>query len=68
VTGPRRTLRFGAVGGKTYTLQFRDSLGAGSWLKLADVPAPAVTGTLEVVDPNAGSSTRFYRIVTPTQP
>jgi len=63
-------LRFHAVAGKTYTVQYRESLAAGAtWLKLMDVPAAQSSQTVELSDtnPNA-SSVRYYRIVTPQQP
>ena len=59
-------IRFTAVAGQTYTVQYRDSLSAGGWLKLADVQP--VTQSVEVADPTvANSTTRYYRIVTPQQ-
>jgi hypothetical protein len=63
-------LRFSAVAGKTYTVQYRDSLlTGGAWFKLADLPAQSASALVEVNDANSGSSTvRYYRIVTPQQP
>jgi len=59
-------VRFTAVAGQTYTVQYRDSLSAGGWLKLVD--AQAVAQTVEVTDPTiTNSTTRYYRIVTPQQ-
>ena len=59
-------IRFTAVAGQTYTVQYRDSLSAGGWLKLVD--AQAVAQTVEVTDPTVtNSTTRYYRIVTPQQ-
>ena len=59
-------IRFTAVAGQTYTVQYRDSLSAGGWLKLADVQP--VTQSVEVTDPTVtNSTTRYYRIVTPQQ-
>jgi hypothetical protein len=68
ITGANRTLRFDAVAGKTYTVQYRDSLGYGAWQKVADVPVQATAGPAEVVDSDAAALTRFYRAVTPAQP
>jgi len=60
-------IRFTAVAGQTYTVQYRDSLSAGGWLKLTDIQKP-VTQTVEVPDPTVtNSTTRYYRIVTPQQ-
>jgi len=59
-------IRFTAVAGQTYTVQYRDSLSAGGWLKLADVQP--VTQSVEVPDPTVtNSTTRYYRLVTPQQ-
>ncbi len=56
---------FVAAAGQSYTVQYRDSLEAGQWLKLMDVPADTAR-TVIVTDPNAGGvSYRYYRIVSP---
>ena len=44
------TLKFIAVAGKTYTIQYRDSLGTGLWQRLADVPAQPGTGLVSVAE------------------
>lgn len=62
------TLRFRGVAGKTYTLQYCDSLGAGLWQKLADVPARTASGPVTVVDPTPAHEARLYRVVTPIVP
>lgn len=63
------TLRFSAATGKTYTVQYRDSLEAGSWQTLTNVNAQPVAGQVPVNDPGAGTNaTRFYRLVTPALP
>lgn len=69
-TGNVVTLTFTAEAGKSYSVLCRDVLDAAhSWVKLRDVPGQAVTGPYEVTDLNAdASATRFYRLVTPTQP
>ena len=63
-------LTFTAEAGKTYSVLYRDALDAAHpWVKLTNVPAPAMTGAITVQDPNADvSETRFYRLVTPDQP
>jgi len=62
-------IRFTAVAGQSYTVQFRDSLSSGGWSKLSDVPAPVSTGTFEVTDGGmSASASRYYRIVSPQQP
>jgi len=68
-SGDNRVIRFLATAGKTYTLQSRDSLTDGQWLRVADVPAQATTQLVEVPDPAAnGQATRYYRLVTPQLP
>ncbi len=62
-------IRFTAVAGQSYSVQCRDSLGTGSWLKLTDVPSQPLTQTMDVSDSTVtNSATRSYRIVTPQQP
>jgi hypothetical protein len=62
-------IHFNAVAGRTYSVFYRDQVGQGVWLKLADVPAQASTGLVTVNDPVAGGvNGRFYRLVTPSQP
>ena len=65
----RCTLTFTAAAGHTYTVQYRNFLGVGSWQKLNDVAARPTDGPVQVVDPTAGASgQRFYRVVTPATP
>ncbi len=59
-------IHFQAVAGRTYTIQYRSSLGSGIWLKLVDVPAQGTSGPITITDPNVGaSSERYYRLVSP---
>jgi hypothetical protein len=67
VSGQPR-IRFTAVAGRTYTLQYRNSFGAGDWARLIDVPIQATTGLTELVDISATGTQRFYRLVTPATP
>jgi hypothetical protein len=68
-TPPVLRIAFTAVAGQTYTVQYRDSLAGGNWIKLTDVSAPGSTQTVEVTDNGmSASTTRYYRIVTPQQP
>jgi hypothetical protein len=67
--GANVSLRFTAMGGRSYTIQYRDGVSAGVWLKLRDVPSEAATRAVEVDDSTmTGVRDRFYRLVTPTQP
>ena len=60
-------VKFMGLAGSTYTLQSRNSLDAGSWIKVVDLPAQPTTGLREALDSTIGSSSkRFYRIVTPS--
>jgi len=60
-------IRFIARPGKTYTVNFKDSLNEPVWRKLADVIAQSSDHTETVSDPS-GSPARYYRLVTPRQP
>lgn len=64
------TLVIAADAGKTYSVLYRDAFNAANpWVKLADIPAQATSGPVEVLDSSANSSeTRFYQVVTPAQP
>jgi hypothetical protein len=68
-SGGEIVLKFLAVEGKTYTLQYRDAAEGGPWERLADIGAPSVTQIVTVPDPLAETVfQRFYRLVTPTLP
>jgi len=63
------SIRFNAVADRTYTVQYRNSLAAASWLKLTNVPPPLVSGMMDVAVPSATNyNARYYRVVTPCQP
>jgi hypothetical protein len=65
---PSFRISFTALTGLSYTVQYRDSLTAGGWLKLADVPPQAMPQTVLVSDAGtANSPRRYYRVVTPAQ-
>jgi hypothetical protein len=69
VTGGQATLRFVAMPDKTYAVLYRESLDAGNWLTLTNVPAQPVSQEIMVVDPGAGTmEQRFYQLVTPARP
>jgi len=69
VAGGGLDIRFTAVAGKTYSVLRKDDLNSGIWVKLADVPAQNVSGSITVTDAsNNLSSQRFYRLVTPAAP
>jgi Lamin Tail Domain/CotH kinase protein len=61
-------VRFTAVAGKTYTVQYKTALTGAPWIKLLDVPAQASTGPVDASDLAAiGQAQRFYRVITPQQ-
>ena len=62
-------IRFLAAAGKTYTIQYRDSIASGDWLRLTDInaqPVPRMIDLTNLVAP--ASNTRFYRLLTPSLP
>ncbi len=62
-------IRFTAVAGKTYTVQFKTTLADPVWHTLQQVPAQGVTSLREISDPSAATLPQgFYRIATPQQP
>jgi hypothetical protein len=50
------------VSGKTYGVEFKDSLSDSEWQALQP-PAPATGETMTVIDSSGGRAQRFYRIV-----
>ncbi|MEO8429283.1 MAG: thrombospondin type 3 repeat-containing protein, partial [Verrucomicrobiota bacterium] len=59
------TIRFEAMSGKSYSVQYRDSILDGAWKKLADVAAVANNRLVELADtPSSETNVRFYRLVT----
>ena len=67
--GGAQVLRFTAVAGKTYIVQYKTALSDATWLKLADVAGQLTTREIEVQDNAAtGQTQRFYRVVTPAVP
>lgn len=53
---PATVLRFVAVAGRSYTIQYKDSLADSSWLDLGYVTSLEVTGSREIQDaPMSGS-------------
>ncbi|MHB8521724.1 MAG: lamin tail domain-containing protein [Limisphaerales bacterium] len=62
-------VRFTAVAGKSYTVQYRDSLTAGGWQSLGNVVSSPLGGSTEVTDStNPTGAQRYYRLVTPASP
>lgn len=66
---PTVKIRFNAAAGKSYSVQFSDSLQKPNWTKLSDVPSQSLPQAVEVTDPiRSNQQTRYYRVVTPRQP
>jgi hypothetical protein len=62
-------LTFYAASNKTYTVQCRDVLTGGGWLRVSDVLASVTNRVVEVLHPSNGNEPqRFYRLVTPRLP
>ena len=64
--GSDTSLTFEAISGKTYSVEFRDSIDVGIWWKLQDVSGRS--GAVTVNDPEPAVNHRFYRLVTPARP
>jgi len=58
---------FGAISNRTYTVQYTDNLGSGTWSRLADVLALPNNRVESFPDPTY-TTNRFYRAVTPRAP
>ena len=63
-----RTIQWGAISNKTYSVLYADSLTNAAWLKVADVAARPTNWTAVATDTNATSAGRFYKLATPKQP
>lgn len=64
VSASPTVLEFDAVAGKSYLVEYENTLDAASWTLLATSPAGAA-GTRQIPDPSPHPVTRFYRVVTP---
>ena len=59
-------LRVSAVAGRSYTIQYRDTLDAGQWSALTNIAAQAADHATEILDPlPIGVAKKFYRLSTP---
>ena len=67
-SGNNVLIHFYGYAASSYSVQYRNSLSTGAWIKLQNV-FPAANGPVEVVDTiPAGGLSRFYRLVTPAIP
>ncbi len=62
------TFSFQAISNKSYTVQYRNSLSTGSWLRLQDVSLEPVFNRVINVTNTPGLPFRFYQVVTPIAP
>ena len=60
-------IQFDAVSNRTYSVQFKNSWSAASWLTLSDVEARLTNRVETVRDTNTLSAKRLYRLVTSKQ-
>ena len=65
--GEGAKISFSAVAGRSYRLDYRDSLTASGWKSLTSVAAGVADRTVEWVDQGPPSGQRFYRLVTPAE-
>jgi hypothetical protein len=57
-----RLLSIPVVSNRAYTVQYRESLGAGDWLSMTNILAAPTSRTERVTDP-ARTDGRFYRVI-----
>ena len=68
VNGNLFTLGFAVDAGKSYAVQYRNSLSDGGWLSLTNIAWQSTSRSVHIQDPIAeGNGARFYRVVTPAQ-
>ena len=60
-------LSFTGQSNRSYTLQYKDTLGATTWTPLRQVPSAIGTRALKFIDSATGQPERYYRVVTPQQ-
>lgn len=63
--GPGFVISFLARAGKTYVIEYKDSLSDPAWQTLVAIPAPASDTTITHTDPTLLTQ-RFYRVKTPS--
>ena len=61
-------LSFPALAGKSYTIQYKASLGDPDWLHFSDIPATPSGQAVDLIVPTSPGATGFYRLVTPQLP
>ncbi len=61
---PSTVLQFNAAANQGYTVEFKNALTLPSWTLLQSVPA-GTARSVQITDPSAPSSNRFYRLRSP---
>ena len=61
-------LVFYATAFHSYTVQYRDDLGSGNWLRVRDVPLSTLEHLVEDVRVLIDRNKRWYRVITPAMP
>jgi hypothetical protein len=61
------SLGFNATSNRSYSVQYKPSLGDTAWLRLKDVPARSTNHALSLIDTPKSVPSRFYRVVSPAQ-
>ena len=60
-------IQFLAIANRTYSIQYKESLSLAGWVNLRNVDARLTNRMETVLDTNAISAKRFYRLATPQQ-
>jgi hypothetical protein len=69
IQGGLPSIRFSALAGRSYSVQYKNDLIDGPWLTLQQVPAQAATTFMQINDPDGVNvSERFYRVISPQAP
>ena len=58
----RRAIFSPLVAGRTYTVEYRDSLTSGTWQPLTDTTQSDAGNERTITDPAAAGATKFYRV------
>ena len=66
--GINTVVTFWADSEKSYSLQYRQSVAAGTWLNLTNFGLRPFPTLVSVTDPVSADTSRFYRLVSPQQP
>ena len=62
------TLEFPAIAHHSYSVLYRDTLEAGSWIRLTNTSAETTDRLVPIIDLTPSPTGRYYRLVTPAWP